>query len=151
MKSFDTHLQGIITHGHKFTLFRSFGNVGKGTNVAIYGWLRELEEMMTKEGKLPPELFMQIDGMFFPFSIIPPYQSCCHYYTTINTLPSHPITPHTRTHPPTPHIPPPTPTPIGGPENANAAFIAMAELLVHRGLTDRVILTRLPPGHTHEV
>ena len=43
------------------------------------------------------------------------------------------------------------PTLTGGPENANAAFIAMAELLVHRGLTDRVILTRLPPGHTHEV
>ena len=39
-KNFDTHLQGIITHGHRFTLFRSFGNVGKGTNVAIYGWLR---------------------------------------------------------------------------------------------------------------
>lgn len=26
----------------------------------------------------------------------------------------------------------------------------MAELLVHRGLTKRVVLTRLPPGHTHE-
>ena len=38
----------------------------------------------------------------------------------------------------------------GGPENANAVPIAMAELLIHWGLTKQVVMTRLPPGHTHE-
>lgn len=38
----------------------------------------------------------------------------------------------------------------GGPENVNAEFHAICSLLVASGLTERVILTRLPPGHTHE-
>ena len=38
----------------------------------------------------------------------------------------------------------------GGSENANLATIAVAELLVYRGLTKKVVLTRLPVGHTHE-
>ena len=38
----------------------------------------------------------------------------------------------------------------GGPENATIVTIAIAELLVHRGLCDEVWLTRLLVGHTHE-
>ena len=38
----------------------------------------------------------------------------------------------------------------GGPENANLVTIAIAEILVHRGYTKKVVLTRLPVGHTHE-
>ena len=38
----------------------------------------------------------------------------------------------------------------GGPENATVITIAIAELLVHRGLCNEVVLTRLPVGHTHE-
>lgn len=38
----------------------------------------------------------------------------------------------------------------GGPENANVEFYGIAALLVASGLTDRVVLTRLPVGHTHE-
>ena len=38
----------------------------------------------------------------------------------------------------------------GGSENANASTVCIAELLVHRGLCRRVVLTRLPVGHTHE-
>ena len=38
----------------------------------------------------------------------------------------------------------------GGPENVNSEFHAICALLVASGLTERVILTRLPPGHTHE-
>jgi len=96
---FDTHYQGMITHGKRFTIFRSFGNVGKGTNVAVYSWLRHLEIEYRRDGKLPDTLFQQIDG---------------------------------------------------GGENANEITIGMAELLVHWGLTKRVIITRLPVGHTHE-
>ena len=38
----------------------------------------------------------------------------------------------------------------GGSENANTTMKGICELLVARGLTNRVVLTRLPPGHTHE-
>ena len=44
------------------------------------------------------------------------------------------------------------PTPFhqieGGSENANLVILAMSFLLVVKGLTQRVVLTRLPPGHT---
>ena len=38
----------------------------------------------------------------------------------------------------------------GGNENANTAMKGICELLVARRLTKKVVLTRLPPGHTHE-
>jgi hypothetical protein len=38
----------------------------------------------------------------------------------------------------------------GGPENANNEFIAIAALLVASGLVEKVVLSRLPVGHTHE-
>jgi hypothetical protein len=38
----------------------------------------------------------------------------------------------------------------GGPENANQYLLATCELLVALGLVEKVILTRLPVGHTHE-
>jgi hypothetical protein len=38
----------------------------------------------------------------------------------------------------------------GGPENANDAMLAICVLLIHRGVFDKIILTRLPVGHTHE-
>lgn len=99
-KVFDTHLQGLITHGRRFTLFRTFGNVGKGTNVAVFAWLCELENIIKTEGKLPDTIYLQIDG---------------------------------------------------GPENANAMMLGLAELIVHRRLTKKIYVTRLPPGHTNEV
>jgi len=39
----------------------------------------------------------------------------------------------------------------GGPENANWETLAMGELLIAKRLTDKVVITRLPVGHTHEV
>ena len=38
----------------------------------------------------------------------------------------------------------------GGVENANKYFLAVAEWLVLKGLAKKVVLTRLPVGHTHE-
>ena len=38
----------------------------------------------------------------------------------------------------------------GGPENANAEFLALCALLVACKLVKKVVLTRLPVGHTHE-
>ena len=98
--TFDTHFQGFITHGIGCIIFRSFGNVGQGTNIAVHAWLMHLErEYVRRNNSLPDTLYYQIDG---------------------------------------------------GPENANAIPITMAELLVHWGLTKKVVITRLPPGHTHE-
>lgn len=39
----------------------------------------------------------------------------------------------------------------GGPENANNEHIWLAELLIQRGLTRKIVLSRLIKGHTHEV
>jgi hypothetical protein len=38
----------------------------------------------------------------------------------------------------------------GGPENANVCVLAFCELLVALRMAGKVILTRLPVGHTHE-
>lgn len=38
----------------------------------------------------------------------------------------------------------------GGPENTANAVFGIAELTIVRGLTKRVVITRLPVGHTHE-
>jgi hypothetical protein len=38
----------------------------------------------------------------------------------------------------------------GGSENANKATLAICELMIARGLTRKIVLTRLPVGHTHE-
>jgi hypothetical protein len=38
----------------------------------------------------------------------------------------------------------------GGPENTGKAVLGLAELVVIRGLTKKIVLTRLPVGHTHE-
>jgi hypothetical protein len=38
----------------------------------------------------------------------------------------------------------------GGSENANAEMYGIAALLVASGLVDKVVITRLPVGHTHE-
>ncbi len=38
----------------------------------------------------------------------------------------------------------------GGPENIAGAVYAMCELLVAKGLTKHIVLTRLMVGHTHE-
>lgn len=94
------HLQGIIAHGHSFTVYRTFTNIKADSNLAIHVWLLELEGLFERNGnKLPDVLFHQIDG---------------------------------------------------GSENANRAQLAIAELLVAKGLCKKVVLTRLPPGHTHE-
>jgi hypothetical protein len=38
----------------------------------------------------------------------------------------------------------------GGPENANKLFLAYCEYIVASGLTDEIVISRLPVGHTHE-
>lgn len=38
----------------------------------------------------------------------------------------------------------------GGSENANVFFCAVAELLVCKKIAKKIVITRLPVGHTHE-
>ena len=38
----------------------------------------------------------------------------------------------------------------GGSENISKAMIGLSELIVAKGLTKRLLITRLPVGHTHE-
>ena len=88
-------------HGKGFKVYRSFGNVGKGCNVAIHSWLTELDGWYNET----------VNGHTLPDTI---------YYAI-----------------------------DGGSENANDTTVGMAELLVCWGLTKKVVITRLPPGHTH--
>ena len=98
--NYKQHIQGIINHGRTLTLYRTFNNIGNGSNLQIHTWLMNLEYIYEKLGKkLPDTVFAQIDG---------------------------------------------------GSENANTTMKAVCELMVARGLAKRVVLTRLPPGHTHE-
>ncbi len=94
------HLQGVLMHGYNMTVYRSYANVGGGSNLAIHTWLLSLEDhYLHHSNRLPPTIYHQIDG---------------------------------------------------GSENANEEFVAIAALLVASGLTEKVVLSRLPVGHTHE-
>jgi hypothetical protein len=95
------HLQGILEHGRKLTIYRSFHNVRHDRNLAIHSMLLRFEERILEYGKLPPTVFVQVDG---------------------------------------------------GPENCNETFLAVCSLLIHRkvGGLRSLIISRMPPGHTHE-
>lgn len=94
------HLQGVINHGRRCSIYRSFGNFKGGSNLGIHCTLLELWDMLDKATmKLIHTLFLHFDG---------------------------------------------------GPENANKYVLAIAYLLVARGLCKVVYVIRLPVGHTHE-
>jgi hypothetical protein len=57
------HIQGVIVHGLRRVVYRSFANVPKNSNLAIHCWLLELEKIYKDNGnKLPDLIFKQIDG-----------------------------------------------------------------------------------------
>lgn len=95
------HLQGVLQHGGKFSLFRTFHNLASNTNLVVYTLLKLIEERTIAQGGVAPDIvYLQIDG---------------------------------------------------GPENSNKLLLALCEYLVAQGLVrDRVVLTRLVAGHTHE-
>jgi hypothetical protein len=100
------HIQGVLMHGRRLDIYRSFPNLSVGGNVAAHSWLLSLEEeykrshAIESKRSLPDTLYHQIDG---------------------------------------------------GSENTAKATLALCELMVARRLTRRIILSRLPVGHTHEV
>eukprot|EP01031_Cornospumella_fuschlensis_P027588 gene27588-33321_t len=55
-------LQGVLEHGQFFTIYRTFGNVLSDANLAIHCLLLSLERRVSQFGRLPPTVFIQIDG-----------------------------------------------------------------------------------------
>lgn len=55
-------LVGCIEHGQAFSMYRTFGNVAEDANLAITCFLIQLEARMKAYGKLPPIIYIQIDG-----------------------------------------------------------------------------------------
>jgi len=54
------HLQGILIHGRKMKIFRTFHNIILDSNLAIHSLLLSLEHIIKTEGKLPETLYFQV-------------------------------------------------------------------------------------------
>lgn len=63
IKEIVQHIQGVIVHGRKTILYRTFHNVGKGANLQIHTMLLSIENIRRSSlGHLPETFFIQIDG-----------------------------------------------------------------------------------------
>jgi len=56
------HIQGLIAHGRGVYMHRTFHTVDNCANLQIHTLLMTLEDILNKEGCLPPTFFYQIDG-----------------------------------------------------------------------------------------
>ena len=93
-------LVGVIVHGERTYGFGCTTNCKLGTNLAILGIHRALLNQFQLHGKLPKQLFLQLD----------------------NT----------------------------GNQNKNRCMVAYCALLIHCGMFEKVQISFLPVGHTHE-
>ena len=94
------HIEGVLTHGHGFTIYRSFPTVDADADFTIFCLLSELQKWKdAHDGTFPETWYIQIDG---------------------------------------------------GSENANKYLLAALEFLTAKRLCKKIVLTRLPVGHTHE-
>jgi hypothetical protein len=62
LKALPHHIQGVILHGRRVFMYRTFHNVGNGANLQIHTLLKSLEAIWLEEGALPDTVFVQIDG-----------------------------------------------------------------------------------------
>lgn len=58
----EQHLQGLIEHGRAFTVYRTFENVVADSNLVIHVILLQIEKRLNQDKKLPPTLYLQVDG-----------------------------------------------------------------------------------------
>jgi len=94
------HIEGVLTHGHGFTIYRSFPTVDADADFTICCLLSELQKWKdAHDGVFPETWYIQIDG---------------------------------------------------GSQNANKYLLAALEFLTAKRLCKKIVLTRLPVGHTHE-
>ena len=59
----EQHIEGVITHGHGLTIYRSFPTVSADSDFSIYCLLNELEKWKNMhDGNFPEIWYIQIDG-----------------------------------------------------------------------------------------
>jgi hypothetical protein len=59
----EQHIEGVITHGHGLTIYRSFPTVSADSDFTIFCLLSELEKWKNShDGKFPETWYIQIDG-----------------------------------------------------------------------------------------
>lgn len=56
------HLLGLLEHGQKFVMFRTFGNVKCDGDLVLYCLFSQIENRRKRFGRLPPTLYLQTDG-----------------------------------------------------------------------------------------
>ena len=56
------HFQGVLAHGRSLTMNRSFHNLSNTANLQIHSLLLMLEELYIKHGRIPDNVFYQLDG-----------------------------------------------------------------------------------------
>jgi hypothetical protein len=57
------HIEGVITHGHGLTIYRSLPTVSVDSDFTIFCLLSELEKWKNAhDGKFPETWYIQIDG-----------------------------------------------------------------------------------------
>jgi len=56
------HLQGVLVHGVRMLVYRTFHNVANGANLAIHTMLLTLEKLFTVAKRMPETFYYQIDG-----------------------------------------------------------------------------------------
>jgi hypothetical protein len=62
LKSLPHHIQGVMLHGRRIFMYRTFHNIGNGANLQIHTLLKSLEAIFKDEESLPDTLYVQIDG-----------------------------------------------------------------------------------------
>ena len=53
-------LQGVLFHGRRLDLYRSYGNLKHTSNLATHCWLLSLEKIFHQEGKLPDTIYHEV-------------------------------------------------------------------------------------------
>jgi hypothetical protein len=64
-KKLDMHLEGVIEHGHSFTMYRTFNNIKADSNLIIHVILKQIEKRLQRYPRgdgAAPTLFLQVDG-----------------------------------------------------------------------------------------
>jgi hypothetical protein len=62
LKCLPHHIQGVMLHGRRIFMYRTFHNIGNGANLQIHTLLKSLEAIFRDEHSLPDTLYVQIDG-----------------------------------------------------------------------------------------
>ena len=124
--SLTQHLQGMLIHGRKMVIYRTFSNVPHSANLSIHCWLLELERECRMMSCLPNTIYHQIDGGsqetngdILGKTTSYAKQMCVAIADFFNST--------------------------------SLVFLtAIACLLIQRGLTKEIIILRLLVGHTHD-